>query len=387
MTDYNVRMENNTIDQNRQAQAKQYARLSRRLIVVDLSLGAAYILVWLVFDWSAQLKVTLSHLTSYPWFLVAAFAAVFGGIYYLLGLPLSYYSSYILPHRFEMSNQNLKGWITDQAKGIGLSAVFGGLILEIVYVFLRAYPQTWWLWVAGVLLLFNVILANLAPVLLMPLFYKIEPLGEEFVDLRERLIRLAERAGTSVHGVFKFDISQRTKAANAALTGLGSTRRIILGDTLLEEFNDDEIETILAHELGHHVHHDIPIGIALESILTLGGLYLVSLGLKWGVIFWGYQGVADVAAMPLFALVLGAYGLITMPLGNTYSRWRERSADKFALEITGKPRDFASAMIRLANQNLAEVDPETWVEWLLHSHPALSKRIALADKFEATNLE
>jgi STE24 endopeptidase len=178
-------------------------------------------------------------------------------------------------------------------------------------------------------------------------------------------------------------MSKRTKAANAALTGLGNTRRIILGDTLLEEFSNDEIETVLAHELGHHVHKDIPIGMAVESVMTLVGLYLASLGLNWGAAYFGFSGPSDIAALPVFMLVIGAYGLVTMPLSNAFSRWRERRADQYALQTTRKNKAFASAMTRLANQNLADADPEPWVEWLLYSHPALRKRIDMAQSFDA----
>ena len=144
-------------------------------------------------------------------------------------------------------------------------------------------PESWWLWTAGILLVFNVLLANLAPVLLFPIFYKFTPLEDEYQDLTERLLDLAKKSGTHVAGVYRFDMSKRTKAANAGLTGLGNTRRIILGDTLLDEFQMDEIETVLAHELGHQKNHDIPLGMIFQTILTLGGLYLTSLGLIWGV--------------------------------------------------------------------------------------------------------
>lgn len=370
-----------TLDPERQLQAKRYSRISRRLMLVDLVIGAVYALAWLIFGWSTELKEALLNYTDSEWLLVAGFGLVFGGIYYLINLPLSYYSGYVLPHRFEMSTQDLKGWVTDQVKGLGVGVIIGGLILEIIYAVLRIFPDMWWLWAAGILLLFSVLLANLAPILLMPIFYKFAPLGEEHNELVERLVRLAERANTRVQGVFKFDMSRRTKAANAALTGLGNTRRIILGDTLIEKFTTDEIETVLAHELGHHVHKDIPIGMLVESLITLIGLYLASLGLNWGVEVFGFDGPADIAALPLFILVIGAYSLVTMPLGNAFSRWRERRADEYALRETGNGRAYASALTRLANQNLADADPEPWVEYLLYSHPALNKRIAMAEAY------
>ena len=347
-------------------------------MLVDPALGGAYAVAWLVFGWSAALKAALLHVTTTDWLPVALYGAVFGLGYVVVDLPLSYYTGFVLPHRFEIATQTLKTWIADQVKGLMLGAILGGLIVEVIYAVLRAAPDTWWLWAAAILLLFQVILVNLAPVLIFPLFFKFQPLGDEHAELSDRLIRVAERAHAHVRGVYKFDMSRRTKQANAALTGLGNTRRIILGDTLLNEFTPDEIETILAHELGHHVHKDIPIGIAVETAMTLAGLYLASLGLRWGVQAFGFAGPADIAALPVFALIIGAYGLLTLPLSNGFSRWRERRADKYALESTDKGAAYASALIRLANQNLADADPARWEEVLLHSHPALSKRIAMA---------
>jgi STE24 endopeptidase len=370
--------ENTQLDPERQQKAKEYSRLNRRLMLLDLAFGGVYICAWLVFGWSADLRDWLHTYTSNPWLLLTAFAAVIGGIYFLLNLPLSYYSGFILPHRYGLSNQNLRGWISDQIKSLLVGGLLGLLVLQVIYAVLRAYPDTWWIWASAFLLFFTVLMANLAPVLLMPLFYKFQPLGEEHSNLVERLTSLAEKAGTRVRGVYKFDMSRRTKAANAALTGLGSTRRIILGDTLLSEFSEEEIETVLAHELGHHVHRDIPIGIAIETFSTVVGLFLASRILSWGAEYFDFAGPADPAALPLLLLVLALYGLVTMPLTNAYSRWRERRADEYALKATGKGRAYASALTRLANQNLADADPEPWVELLLHSHPPLGKRIARA---------
>jgi STE24 endopeptidase len=374
-------VESTTLNPERQLKARELARIQRRLMLVDLGFGAAYLLVWLLAGWSHSLKTVLNVLTSNDWLLVAGFALVFGGIYSLINLPLSYYEGFVLPHRFGLSTQTLIGWIGDQLKLAAVGGALGFPVLEVIYAVLRAYPQSWWLWAAGVLLIFNVILANLAPVLLFPLFYRFTPLGEEYGELERRLIALAEKAGTRVRGVYAFDMSRRTKAANAALTGLGNTRRIILGDTLLNEFSVDEIETVLAHELGHHVLKDIPLGMLFGSVSTLLSLYLASLALRWGMARFGFDGVGDIAGLPLFALVVSLFGLATMPLSNAYSRWRERLADRYALDATQKPQAFESAMTRLANQNLAEADPEPWVEMLLYSHPALSKRIAMAQKF------
>jgi STE24 endopeptidase len=369
------------LDPERQEQARQYARISRRLMLVELGLGGAYILAWLIFGWSAALRNWLSGFTSSPWLLVAGFAFIFGGFALLLDMPLSYYSGFVLPHRFGQSNQTLRGWIIDQVKGLLLSAVFGLLILEILYWLLRERPDTWWLWLTALLLIFNILLANLAPVLLFPIFYKFSPLDEQRADLANRLTRLAQRANTTIRGVYQFDMSTRTKSANAALVGLGNTRRILLGDTLLDKFSDDEIETVMAHELGHHIHRDLPLGILVDSVLTLAGFYLAAMTLNLGIDYFGFSGPGDVATLPLLGLVLGLYGLFTMPLSNAWSRWRERLADQYALENTQNGPAFAAAMTRLANQNLADADPEPWVVLLLYSHPPLRERIKMAKDY------
>ena len=371
------------LDAERQEKARQYARLSRKLFFVDLAIGGIYVMAWLIFGWSIAVKNALAAVSTSDWFLVAGVAFVFAAGIYLIDLPLAYTSGFVLPHRFELSTQTIGGWISDQIKEVLIGGVFGFVVIEVIYAVLRAAPDTWWLWAAAIMLLFSVVLANLSPILIMPIFYKVVPLGEEYADLSARLMRLAERAHAKVRGVYKFDMSRRTKAANAALMGLGNTRRIVLGDTLLSEFSVDEIETVLAHELGHHVNQDIPIGIVVETASTVIGLWIASLVLNWGVTVFGYTSPADPASLPLFVLVMGLFGLITMPLGNAYSRWRESKADAYALQATHNPQAFIAAMTRLANQNLGEIDPEPWEEFLLHSHPALGKRIKMAEAYKA----
>jgi STE24 endopeptidase len=368
------------LDPERQKRAKGYARINRRLMLLDLVITGLYIIVWLVFGWSEALKTWLMGFTTDVWMLVLLYVVVIGGIMFLINIPLSFYQGFTLPHHYDLSTQKISMWLTDQLKGILVGGALGTIMLEIIYAILRAYPTLWWLWAAIILLVFNVILANLAPTLLLPLFNKFVPLGDEHAELAGKLLLLAKRSGTYVRGVFKFDMSKRTKQANAGLTGLGNTRRIIIGDTLLNEFTNDEIETIMAHELGHQVNKDIPLGIIFGSLTTLVGLFLVSLGLNWGVRTLGFSSAADIAAFPLLLIVLGVYGLVTMPLENGFSRWRERRADEYALYLTNNGSAYASALRRLANQNLADADPEAWVEWLLYSHPALGKRIAMAEQ-------
>jgi len=365
-------------DPERQTQARRYARLRRRLIPVSLGLGLAWALGLLLTGVAVDLRRALTDLTASRALIVTLFRGIVGFGYTLLDLPLSFYSGFVLPHRFGLSTQSLGGWVWDRLKAGLIGGALGLLMLQILYAALTAWPDTWWLPVGIVYLFFGAVLSALAPILIAPLFFKFTPLDEQHRALAQRLTALAERAGTRVRGVYRIDMSRRTRAANAALMGLGRSRRIVLGDTMLDQFTPDEIETVLAHELAHQVHRDIPLGILFQSIVTLVGLWLASLALNWGVDRFVLDGVDDVAGLPWLALVLGGFGLLTMPVANGWSRWRERMADRYAVQATGKPLAFASALIRLADQNLGELEPSRWVVFLLYSHPPLGERIAAA---------
>jgi len=370
------------LDPERQRKAEEYARIRHRLLVADLAIAAIYVLVLLLSGLSAWFKVQLLLVTTQPLVVIALYFGAFSIVYGLLDFPLSYYGGYILPHRYGLSTQSLRGWLTDQAKGAALGLGIGLVAVEVMYYLLRAFPSIWWLLTGILFLFFTIVLANLAPLLIVPLFFKFKPLEDE--ELVNRLISLAKRAGTRVRGVFTIDLSTRTTAANAALMGLGNTRRIVLGDTLMKEYSADEIETILAHELGHHVHGDIWRGIAVQTALTLIGLFLADRLLHWGVATFGFESLADVAAFPLVAMAMGGLAVMALPLANTYSRWREGLADQFSLEMTGNPQAFISSMTKLANQNLSEAEPEPWAEFLLYSHPAIGKRIKRAQGFKSS---
>ncbi len=362
------------LDPQRQEAAREYARRSRRLLAVDLGLSALVVAAFLFSGASQWLKALLvgAGLAS-AWALVGGYLALAYVGFTLLFGPLSWLGGYALPHRYGLSTQSLRGWLLDEAKSLGLGLLFGVAAGEVVYWLLRSYPTSWWVWASAFLLAATVLLGFVSPVLIVPLFYKLVPLDD--AGLVDRIRSLAERTGRRVAGVYTIDLSSRTKAANALFMGLGRTKRIALGDTLYSDYSVDEIEAIVAHELGHQVHRDLEVGLAVQSVLLLGSLYLAQLFLRWGVLRFGFQGPGDVAALPLLVLAAGLFSLITMPLSNGFSRWREAMADRFSVEATGNPRAFARAMTRLANQNLADADPPRWVVWLLYSHPPIRERI------------
>lgn len=372
------------IDAEFQQEAKAYARLKHRLLLVDICVGGSFALIVVQSGMSSWLKMVIAGQAPQP-VVVGAYFVLFSVAYGVLLLPVEYYGGFVLPHRYGLSTETLKGWAKDQVKGGLLALGLGLIIVEVIYYLLGVLPSLWWFVTGLFMLVFTVVLANVAPVLLVPLFYRLTPLDDE--ELVERVVKLARRANTKVRGVFSINLSSKTKAANAMVMGLGNTRRIVLGDTLYSEYTADEVEAVLAHELGHHVHMDMWWGLLFQSMLTLMGLYLAHLGLSWGVRVMGFSGVNDVAALPLLGLVMGGFMVVTTPVSNAFSRWREGMADEYALRITADAEAFISVMVRLANQNLADVDPEPWVEFLLYSHPPIRRRIEHGQAFARQEME
>ena len=297
-------------------------------------------------------------------------------------LPLSLYSGFLLEHRYGLSKESAGQWFIDQLKSFALGFVLSSGAATIVYAAIRYSPHGWWL-PAGLALAGVVTgLTNIAPVLLLPIFYRVKPLDRE--SLRVRLVDLADRAGATVLGAYEWGLGEKTRKANAALAGLGTTRRILVSDTMLAEYTDDEIEVVLAHELGHHVHGDLWKGILFESALILTGLYVAARLLDALAPAVGFGGSADVAGMPVLVLATGAVSFVMLPLAHAMSRAFERSADRFALALTRNPAAFVSAMRRLAAQNLAEEHPSRLVQMLFYSHPPVRERIAAAQSFGMT---
>ncbi len=295
----------------------------------------------------------------------------------LLGLGLDFYG-FRLEHRFQLSNQRLRAWGWDQVKAFLVGVVLAAIVTELLYFIIRQVPQHWWLITWAVFLGLFVLLAQLAPVILFPIFYKFAPLQNE--ELKSRLVRLSEQAGTRVRGVYQWKLSEKSKKANAALTGLGTTRRIILADTLLENYSPDEIEAVLAHELGHQVHRHILKSIAVQAAITFVGFWTANEALQYAIDHSNrFTGLADFANLPLLALVSTVLSLLVLPALNAYSRYNERQADRYAFRSIVSVEPFISAMNKLADQNLAERTPSRFVEWFFHSHPATSRRVAAAE--------
>ena len=361
-------------------EARRYNRIQRWLGLGDTILSIALLVVLLATGWTGNLRDFALKAANQNYTL-AVFFYVFELAFLskLLALGLDYYG-FRLEHRFNLSNQRLRSWIADEIKGFFVSLILFTILVEVLYATIRLAPEIWWLLAWMVFISLLVFFVQIAPVVLFPLFYKFNPLEND--ELRDRLVRLSERAGTRVRGVYEWKISEKSKKANAALTGLGKTRRIILADTLLENYTPDEIEAVLAHELGHHVRRHIFKLIIVQIALTFLGFYALDAVMRYAIERRHmFEQMSDFAALPLLALVITVLSLLLMPLLNAYLRRNEREADQYCWSAIPSVAPYISAMNKLCEQNLGERRPSRWVELLFHSHPAVSKRIAAAEQF------
>jgi STE24 endopeptidase len=363
-------------------EARRYNHTRRWLGIADFAVGFVFLLVLLATGWSDSLRDLAYRVGDQSYSLsLFVYVVLLLGISKALGIGLDYYG-FRLERGFKLSNQKFGAWLWDETKGFLVGLVLGSLVIELVYFTIRQWPQHWWMLAWVLFMGLFILLAQLAPVVLFPIFYKFEPLEDE--DLRRRLVVLSEHAGTRVRGVYRWKLSEKSKKANAALTGLGSTRRIILADTLLDNYTPEEIEAVLAHELGHHVHRHILKSILVQAAITLVGFWAANWALHYAVDRHMFEELSDFANLPLLALVSVVLSFLLMPLLNAYSRFNERQADRYAFESIASIEPFISSMNKLAEQNLAERTPSKWVEWFFHSHPAISRRLAAAEAWSKT---
>jgi STE24 endopeptidase len=359
----------------KRGEAERYHRLQFGLGVASFAIDIVYLAGMLISGAAAAVAEAVAESTQAWWARVAFVAAALAAGQAMLRFPLRWVRGFWLPRRFGLLHQPLVSWLVDRGKGaaLGSALALGGVL--VVYALLRATPW-WWLVAAVVFFAVGIGLSALFPVVVVPMFYRLTRLADP--ALERRLLALAGRAGVAAIGVWVVDQSRKSRTANAAVVGLGRTRRIILFDTLATGFGEEEVEAVLAHELAHHVHGDVRRGLLLRGGLALATFWLAARLLDAGVEWWGLTGPADPAGLPWLALVLILLGAGQLPLANAFSRRLERQADDFGLALTGNPAAFISAMERLGVLNLAERRPHRLKELLLYSHPALERRIARA---------
>jgi STE24 endopeptidase len=361
-----------------QAEARRYGRISLALTLADMALDLAYlgIMAFLfarpIDAWLASYRALADSQSLAR--LLALFAIVMGA-HMLVSLPLSFYSGYVVEHQFGLSNQSVRRWIRNWLLTNMLALLLGAALNVGLFWIMWNTGTYWWLIAAAGFFVVSVLLGQLVPVLIVPLFYKVEPIDD--TQLAERMNRLAAGTGLAIEGVYRLGLSADTQKANAMLAGLGRTRRVLMGDTLLQRFTPDEIDVIFAHEIGHHVHRHIPKMIATGLVLSLAGFWLLDLVITW----WAAiptAAAAPISSLPLVMFTLTVFMLLLSPLQNAISRHYERQCDRYALKRTLNATAYRSAFQKLAQLNKADPDPNPIEVFLLHSHPPINERLAMA---------
>ena len=361
--------------------AKVYNRIKLSFGIASSLVSFLLLVLLMASGYAIRLAQWARSVSPHPYGALLVFAAAVGLLQFALTSPFGFYTSFVIEHRYGLSNQSFGPWLWERFKGLLVGLPLGLIVLCVLYYCLREYSDLWWLPVSAVLTMISVVLARLAPVIIMPLFYTFTPIGEG--SLRERIMRLCRAAGLRIEGIYSFNLSKNTKKANAGFTGIGKSKRIILGDTLVESFSEEEIETVFAHELGHYKHRHIITGMVIGTVSTFVGLSITAALYSRSVALFGLSSLADLAGLPLLGIWLVLFGLVTTPIGKLISRRHERQADRYAVVNTGNRVAFISALLKLASMNLADPEPHPVVEFLFYSHPSIARRIRAVEALAA----
>lgn len=366
------------MEEKKRIEARKYQKAKIAIALGSLIASLSWLFIFLLTGLSANVRDITFDLIFNRYLALLVHTTIWGGVLAILAFLFSLYSGYFLEHRYSLSNQSLAAWLREHLKSLGVGVSVLIPMLVVFYFFLSTLGQHWWIPTGAMVSVFSIVLSKLFPILLIPIFYKLTPIQDSM--LKERLSTLASSLGLRVTDVFSFDLSKNSKKACAALVGLGSTRRVILADTLMERFDPDEIEVVFAHELGHQQYGHPWKVMLLNLTTTFVGLYLASKLVSLALGVFGLEGMDDIAAVPLIFLILFAFGLVVAPAQNAFSRHLEREADGYAVRAVGTIVPFFSALEKLASMNLSDPNPHPIVEFLLYDHPSIEKRIRWAEE-------
>ncbi len=355
---------------------RDYARIRQRLTLFRFFMSPIVLAAVAFSPMAGWIDQIASISLEAPVWRAGVYFLSFFSILNFLELPLDFYSGYLIEKRFQLSNENVSQWAARWLKKFGLSLWIGFVLVLGLYALLVYGGLLWWLWAWAGFMAFSYGFGKLLPVIIIPLFYRFSRLEDS--ALRERIQRLVSRYRVRLEEVYAMDLSKTTKKANAAFMGFGRTRRVVLTDTLLSQFSADEIEAVVAHELGHCCNRDLWRQLANAALLSLITFWSISLIFPDLVSALGFSSIEDPRAMPLLFLIFSLFSMIFLPLQNTFSRYREKAADLFALEACRRPEAFISCMEKLGRMNLADPAPAAAYEWIFCDHPPIAKRVAFA---------
>lgn len=343
----------------------------------------AYTLFLLLSGTSVRLSQYLFARTGSYWAALVVYLIIFVVLLQIVETPLSYYSGFVVDHRFRLSTQSVKDWAVDELKGLGIEVAFAVLAGVALYYLIMTI-SLWWLAAAILFAIFSIMLSIILPYVLMPIFYKVTPITD--TSLKDDLLQMSRKMGaSSVDRVLVADESKKSVRANAFFSGIGKSKVIVLFDTLLNDFTRREIVTVVAHELGHYVNKDIWKEAAISGLLALPPFYIADYVLRQSAEGLGLAGIVDPAGIPLILGVIIGVNFLLQPVSNGISRVTERKADEFALRAADDSDAQASAERRLADLSLGVDKPSRFVELFFYTHPSSARRVKLAEDWKKTH--
>jgi len=356
--------------------AKRYSFFNYSLSILETAYLFSLILIFLGSGLSKIIALGLLKFTTANYFIIPLYLLIVSLGYHFLSLPLNFYHSYVLEHSFSLSNQSVKDWVIDQIKAAAVSYIIAVILISAFYYILKHFLHSWWLVISLFWIFFNLVLARLVPIIIIPLFFKYKKLTDDI--LRERIMNMAKKMKVRILDCFEIDFSKKTLKGNAAFLGWGKTKRVILADTLKDKYTPDEIEVILAHEFAHYRLRHLLKLISINSLLAIIIFYLIFKTSDYTLELFGLSSLFDVASLPVIFLYFLLFGIIMQPFGNYISRILEKNADLMALSITGSKDAFISMMEKLSSQNLADRNPHPIIKFFFFDHPPVDERITMA---------
>jgi STE24 endopeptidase len=357
------------------------------LILWDLlvALGVAWLLLGTRL--SARMRNLGERITRWRWLQTAIYVIQYIVLTSLLTLPWSLYEGYFREHQYGLSNLSLGGWFGEQAKALIVGLILGTIVLVIIYAVIRKATRTWWLWGAGVALVFMIFVATIAPVYIAPLFNTYKPLPDS--PLKTQLLSMARANDIPATNIYVFNASRQSKRISANVSGMFGTTRISLNDNLLNRSSPAEVKAVLGHEMGHYVLNHVYKGIVFFGIIIVLAFAFVRWGFAWAERRWGerwgLRGVGDVAGLPLLAALLSIFMFAMTPVTNTITRTMEAEADAFGLNAARQPDGFAQAAVQLSEYR--KMHPGPVEEFIFYDHPSGWQRIHRAMIWKAENLD
>ncbi len=368
------------IDEEKQRIARRYHNEHLFVNIISSVASIAIIILIIKFQISQKFFYLITDLTDSRIVQASLYFIAFYCLYFLISLPFGFFSGYKIEHKYNFSTQTLKEWVKDQIKSFFIGLILGLVLFEILYFINLRFVHYWWFYLSILMIFFSIVLANLFPILILPLFYKTTPLEDG--DLKNRIKEICEKAKIKIEGIFVINLSSKSTKANAMVVGLCNTKKILLGDTLISKYSADQVVVTLCHEITHYQQHHIWYLILWNSLITITVFYLFYLVYPVAYKIFGFKDISDISAFPGFILIFTLLAFLIKPISSGISRFYEKKADEGALDLSKNPQSFIELMVQLCNQEFAIAYPNPLIEFYNYSHPSIGKRIQFAERFQ-----